>query len=73
MNEYTLGSKSHQPESENPYGVCFGKIQKCTSDAIDKSVLELRNLAHRFHGEYDGWEAQVMIGTESEEPFGKPN
>jgi hypothetical protein len=71
--EYTVGSKSHQPESENPYGICIGKTQKCTSDAIDKSVLELRRLARRCHGEYDGWEAQVMPDAESEEPFGKPN
>lgn len=71
--EYKLFSKSHQPEGENPYGVCFGKVQQCTSDAIDKSILELRKLALRFQGEYDGWEAQVMHGANSEESFGKPN
>ncbi len=71
--QYTLLSKSHQHEGENPYGVCFGKIQQCTSDAIDKSVLELRKLALRFQGEYDGWEAQVMPAAKAEESFGKPN
>jgi uncharacterized protein (TIGR01619 family) len=71
--EYRIDSKSHQPEGENPYGVCFGKVQKCTRDAIDKSVLDLRKLAQRFQGEYDGWEAQVMPETESQEPSGKPN
>jgi regulator of RNase E activity RraB len=68
--EYRIGSKSHHPEGENPYGVCFGKAQKCTSDAIDKGVLELRKLVERFQGEYDGWEAQVM--PDAEEPSCKP-
>jgi len=70
---YRINSKSHQPEGENPYGLCLGKVQQCTSDAIDVSVLELRKLSQLFKGEYDGWESQVMPDDESEKPASKPN
>lgn len=63
---YRVDSESHLPESENPYGVCFGKVQNCTAEAIDKGVLDLSKLAERFHGEYDGWEAQVMSSNNTE-------
>jgi hypothetical protein len=69
--DYRVDSESHLPESENPYGVCFGKVQECGEEVIDKSVLDLSKLAKRFQGDYDGWEAQVMS---SDTPEGvKPN
>lgn len=58
--DYRVDSESHLPESENPFGVCFAKVQKCTGNEIDSTVLELSKLAERFRGDYDGWEAQVM-------------
>ncbi len=59
-NEYRLDSENHHPESENPFGVCFAKIQSCTGEAIDNAVMALLKLAKQHHGDYDGWEAQVI-------------
>jgi uncharacterized protein (TIGR01619 family) len=70
---YRIDSESHHPESDNPYGICFGKVQKTGAEAIDESVLELAKLSERFQGEYDGWEAQVMSDEVAEKPGAKPN
>ena len=70
---YTVESESQYPEGENPYGICYGKIQQSTAQAIDDSVLELNKLSERFHGEYDGWEAQVMAEESAGNPNSKPN
>jgi len=70
---YTIDSESHDPEGDNPYCICYGKIQQSTAKAIDESVLELNKLSKRFHGEYDGWEAQVMADEGAENPRSKPN
>ena len=65
---YRIESASHFPEDENPYGLCFAKIQECTSQAIDQSVLQLAKLSRNFGGEYDGWEAQLMSEEERDSP-----
>ena len=70
---YIIDSESHHPEGENPYGICYGKIQQSTAKAIDDSVLELNKLTERFHGEYDGWESQVVPDEGSEKPNSKTN
>jgi len=65
---YTVNSESENPASENPYGVCFGKIQEATAKSIDEAVIELHRTSKRFNGEYDGWEAQVMSDEGAEKP-----
>jgi regulator of RNase E activity RraB len=57
---YRIESETHHSGEENPYSVCFGKVQECTGEAIDKVVSEMTKLAEQFQGNYDGWEAQVM-------------
>ena len=70
---YIIDSESHHPDGDNPYGICYGKIQQSTAKAIDESVLDLAKLSERFQGEYDGWEAQVMADESSEKTISKPN
>lgn len=70
---YVVDSESHYPEGENPYCICYGKIQQSTAEAIDASVLELRRLSEQFRGEYDGWEAQVVSDESAGETSSKPN
>ena len=70
---YTVESESHYPEGENAYCICYGKIQQSTAKAIDDSVLELNKLSERFHGEYDGWETQVVSDEGTEKSSSKPN
>jgi uncharacterized protein (TIGR01619 family) len=47
------------------YGVVLTETHAITSPEIDRKTRELRALAAAAGGEYDGWEAQVAIRTDS--------
>jgi regulator of RNase E activity RraB len=57
---YRVDSESENSGSENPFGLCFGKNQKVSPEAIDETVIELNRMSKHFRGEYDGWEAEVV-------------
>jgi uncharacterized protein (TIGR01619 family) len=43
-----------------PFGIVVARIQSIEQNSIDRTVLELFNLARRFDGDYDGWETPVV-------------
>jgi len=43
-----------------PFGIVVARTQSIEQNTIDQTVLELFNLAHRFDGDYDGWETPVV-------------
>jgi uncharacterized protein (TIGR01619 family) len=51
-----------EPSSKGnlPFGIVVALTQSIEQNTIDRTVLELFNLAHRFDGDYDGWETPVV-------------
>lgn len=70
---YRVDSEGYYAKSENPFGICFAKVQDLAASSIDTTVLELVRVTEQFNGEYDGWEAQVVSGEGSEQTIAKPN
>jgi len=59
----TTGYKVISEPSSNgnlPFGIVVARIQSIEQNSIDRTVLELFNLARRFDGDYDGWETPVV-------------
>jgi hypothetical protein len=55
-----------ESERENPntglsYGICVMKLQRMNAKAVDDAVLELFRASKSAHGEYDGWECQLIV------------
>ena len=57
--EYSIEEESIS-EGERSYSLRFKKKQAVPPDEIDRSVLELFQLAESFNGEYDGWETEII-------------
>jgi uncharacterized protein (TIGR01619 family) len=58
--EYRLQSQPDNPDGTLPFGLCIVRFQSVKQDAVDDAVIELFRRAREFHGEYDGWEAEVI-------------
>ena len=58
---YTVEGESEHPHGPHPFGLHVTRDQSVTTDEIDKAVLELFRLAKQVDGEYDGWEAQLIV------------
>jgi hypothetical protein len=58
--EYRLESQPDNPEGAFPFGLCIVRFQSVKQDAVDEAVIELFRRAKEFHGDYDGWEAEVI-------------
>jgi len=58
--EYRLESKPESPNQALPLGLCIARVQSVKRADIDEAVLQLYRLAKKLHGDYDGWETQVV-------------
>ncbi len=58
---YRVESENENLESERRYGICILKHQEMTPKAVDDAVIQLFKASKLVHGEYDGWECQVII------------
>ena len=58
--EYRMQSQPDNPEGAFPFGLCIVRFQSLKQDAVDEAVIELFRRAREFHGDYDGWEAEVI-------------
>ena len=58
---YEVENESEDLTEEFPYSVQIVRDQSVTPGKIDDAVLELFRLAKELDGEYDGWEAQVIV------------
>jgi uncharacterized protein (TIGR01619 family) len=47
-------------KGELPFGIVVARTQSIEQNTIDRTVLELFNLARRVDGDYDGWETPVV-------------
>lgn len=57
---YCLQSKPEKTGDDFPFGLCIVRFQSVKQDDIDEAVLELFRCAKEFHGDYDGWETEVI-------------
>lgn len=55
---FTLESE-YEVEGESPHALAISRIQSIEGTLIDQTSIDLMNLAQRFDGDYDGWEAQA--------------
>jgi uncharacterized protein (TIGR01619 family) len=58
--EYRVQSKTQRDNSVFPFGLCIVRFQSVKPIEIDSAVTELFRLAKAHHGDYDGWETQVI-------------
>jgi uncharacterized protein (TIGR01619 family) len=58
--EYRIQSQSDRPGDVLPFCLCIVRFRSVKQPDLDEAVLELFRLAKEFHGDYDGWETQVM-------------
>jgi len=49
-----------ESKEELPFGISVTRTQSIEQASIDRTVIELLNLAQRFEGEYDGWETPIV-------------
>lgn len=55
-----------EPLSEGaglPFGLCISRFQSVKPTELNDAVIELFRLAEKYHGDYDGWETELI--TES--------
>jgi uncharacterized protein (TIGR01619 family) len=58
--EYRMQSQPDNPNSEFPFGLCIARFQSVKRDDVDEAVVELFRRAKEFHGDYDGWETEII-------------
>lgn len=58
---YRIESENENPSGEFRYGICITRRQEMTSDAVDGAVIELFRASKSAHGQYEGWECQVIV------------
>jgi len=58
--EYRLQSEPDKADGVFPFGLCIVRFQSVKQEDVDSAVVELFRLAKEFHGDYDGWEAEVI-------------
>jgi len=58
--EYRIQSRPHSPGDELPFGLCIVRFQSVKQTDLDEAVIELFRYAKIFHGDYDGWETEVI-------------
>jgi regulator of RNase E activity RraB len=63
---YRIESENENPSGEFRYGICIMRRQEMTSDAVDAAVIELFRASKSAHGQYEGWECQVIVDSEPE-------
>jgi uncharacterized protein (TIGR01619 family) len=70
---YRIESEKENTNSELCYGICIAKQQEMTPKALDDAVIQLFRASRSAHGEYDGWECQLIVDTKrpNEKPWWK--
>jgi uncharacterized protein (TIGR01619 family) len=63
---YRILSEKENPESDSRFGICVERMQDMAPDAVDTAVIELFRASKSAHGEYDGWECQLIVATKPE-------
>lgn len=58
--EYRMQSQPDNPEGALPFGLCIVRFQSVKQDDVDEAVIQLFRHAKEFHGDYDGWETEVI-------------
>jgi hypothetical protein len=58
---YRIEFEKENPSGELRYGICMVKRQEMTSKAVDDAVTELFRASRSAHGEYNGWECQLVV------------
>jgi len=58
---YRIESENENSNSELCYGICIVKRQEMTPKAVDDAVIQLFRGSRSAHGEYDGWECQLIV------------
>ena len=58
--EYRVQSQPQSDRSHFPFGLCIVRFQSINPTELDSAVIELLRLAKKHHGDYDGWETQVI-------------
>jgi uncharacterized protein (TIGR01619 family) len=58
--EYRIQSHLVRAGEELPFGLCVVRFQSVKQAEIDEAVIELFRHAKEFHGDYDGWETEVI-------------
>jgi uncharacterized protein (TIGR01619 family) len=68
---YRIVSENEYPESDRQFGICIEKMQDMAPDKVDLAVTQLFRASKSAHGEYDGWECQVILDAKpkSEKPW----
>ena len=65
---YTVDSESEDVKAECPYGVRVSKRQEVNPEALEDSVIELFRASKTCHGQYDGWETELITGKPRKKP-----
>jgi regulator of RNase E activity RraB len=60
---YRIKSDNENSNSEPCFGICLTKRQEMTPEAVDDAVIQLFRASRSAHGEYDGWESQLIVGA----------
>lgn len=63
---YRIESQTERADNEYPYCICISRNQLMTSDAVDDAVIELFRAAKFAHGEYNGWECELLLDNSSD-------
>src|SRR6266850_5254915 len=58
---YRIESENENSDSERRFGICIVKHQEMTPKAVDDTVIQLFRASKSAHGEYDGWECQLIV------------
>jgi uncharacterized protein (TIGR01619 family) len=63
---YRIVSENENPESDRHFGICIERMQDMAPEKVDSAVMELFRACQSAHGEYDGWECEVITDTKPE-------
>jgi len=58
---YRIESEKENTNSDLCYGICIVKWQEMTPKAVDDAVIQLFRASRSAHGEYGGWECQLIV------------
>jgi len=58
--QYRVRSESELGGRDYPLGICIVRFQSIQPAEVDDAVIELYRLAKECHGDYDGWETEVI-------------
>jgi hypothetical protein len=56
-----LSRKMRIPIASGVFGICIVKHQEMTPKTVDDAVIQLYRASKSVHGDYDGWECQLIV------------